>query len=181
MKRVCLSLTLIGMIGLTGCKKNAPSGSAATLPRTGNSDSAATASNRSLQAAYDNGSRATERVIQLLNNVKDDSSAQAAAGPLRSAAAELASALKQMKLTVAALDAAGRKQEIVQFHQKLAESGQEPALNRLQPAVERVVNSPQGRKLRSEINAVLDALLENVSVTEREHLQRWIQEKNLRQ
>jgi CHASE3 domain sensor protein len=97
------------------------------------------------------------------------------------AAAELASSMKQMKQTVAALDAAGQKQQIVQFLQKLGEKEKEPALYRLEPAIERVAKSPQGPKLRSEINAVLDAMVENTTGRERENIQRWIQEKNLRQ
>jgi hypothetical protein len=180
MQRACLLLALICLIGFTGCKRNATSGLAGTSPQIGNSVPATSASNPSLQIAYDNASRAAERVILLLNGVKDDASAQAAAGPLRSAAADLASALKQMKLTVAALDTAGRKQEIVQFYQKLAQNEKEPALFRLQSAVERVVASPQGPKLRSEINAVLDAIVENTTGKERENIQHWIQEKNLR-
>jgi hypothetical protein len=181
MKRVLMLIALIGLIGTTACKKNAASGSAGTSPQTGNAVPAVTGSNPSLQTAYDNASRAIERVIQLLNRVKDDATAQTTAGLLRTAAADLASAMKEMRQTVAALDVAGRKQEVIQFYQKLAEKEKEPALFRLQPSVERVVASAQGPKLRLEINAVLDAIVENVSGKERENVQRWIQEKNLRQ
>ena len=181
MKRVLTIVALICMIGVVGCKKGPTSSQGVTAPQVGNPIPSATDTSLSLETAYDNASRALERIIQLLNGVKDDASAQLAAGPLRTSAADLAAALKQMKVTVAALDTAGRKQEIVRFYQKLAEKENDPVLYRLQPAVERVVAGPQGTKLRSEINAILDAIAENTTCKERENVQRWIQEKNLRQ
>jgi hypothetical protein len=179
MKRACVAVTVIGIIFATGCKKSPLAGVGGT--KAGNNNAQSSAGNLSLQSAYDNVSQATQKITKLLNGVKDDASAQAAAGPLRLAAAELAAATKQLKQTVAALDAAGQKQQIVQFYQKLAEKGEDPTVTQLRPAIERVVNSQQGPRLRSEINAVLDAMMENASVTEREHMQHWIQEKNLRQ
>ena len=70
---------------------------------------------------------------------------------------------------------------IAQFYQKLAEKEKEPPLLRFRPAVERVVSSLQGPKLRPEINAILDAIVESTTGKERENIQRWIQERNLRQ
>ena len=181
MKLVITIIALVGVISIAGCKKSPTAGSGGTAHQVVDSIPPLAGTNVSLETAYNNSARAVERVILLLNGVKDDASAQAAAGLLRLAAADLAAAMKQMKLTVAALDTAGRKQEIVQFYQKLAEKETEPALFRFQPAIEHVVAGPQGPKLRSEINAVLDAIVENTTGKERENIQRWIQEKNLRQ
>jgi hypothetical protein len=181
-KRGWVILALVVMSTAAGCKKGSFAFTSGATSQKPSPALPSAGTNLSLQTAYDNATRAMKRVIELFDSVKDDASAQAAGGPLRLAATELAAALKQMKLTVAALDTAGRKQEIDQFYQNLAVKGVQPAgLDRFQPAVERVVQSPQGPKLRSEINAVLDGVIENVSVKEREHLQRWIQEKNLRQ
>jgi hypothetical protein len=136
-----------------------------------------------IEMAYADMDQAAKKVERLLNSVKDDATAKAAAVPLRQAGAELATASKQLRTTVAALEAAGQHQQIVQFYQnvgnELVKKGQE--LANLRGAIERVVKSPQGPTLRSEINTVLDAMVENASVRERDSLQRWIQEKNLRQ
>jgi hypothetical protein len=136
----------------------------------------------SLPSAYERADRCGRRVLDILNSVGDDASARAAAPQLRSAAGELAAALKALKTTAALLDSSGRKQEVVDFYLKLAEksSGEVPPTAQLPDAIERIALGPQGRSLRSEINTILDALLENSSATERERLQRRIQEKSLR-
>ncbi len=132
-----------------------------------------------LEAAHDNVVQTSKRAIKLLNGVKDEASARAAAAPLRQTAADLAAAMKQLKQTVAAMEMAGQKKQVSQFLDQQAPID-DPRGENLPDAIERVALGPHGATLRTEINALLDALLEGASIRAREGLQRWIQEKNLR-
>ena len=101
---------------------------------------------------------------------------------MRAAAADLATTGKHYKATIAALEAAGQHQQVVQFLNKqgeeMAKKGEEPA--NVLALVEQVMKSAQGPKLRSEMDAVLNAMLESASVRQRESIHRLIQENNSR-
>jgi hypothetical protein len=129
--------------------------------------------------AYGRVTQAMQRVTQICNGVTDDATARVAAPQVRQAAGELSASMKHMKSIIAALDASGQKAQIAQFYQTRAEQGDQTN-EQLRAAIERVAQTPYYGSIKPEVGAVLDAMMENASVKEREGIQRWVQAKNLR-
>lgn len=182
-KSFLVTLAFTVLISFGGCRKPGISVGASSANGRGPAGLLGAAANPSalaIEPAHEKVERAVTRLVQLLTSVRDDDSARAAAPQLSQAAADFAEGTRQLKATVAALETAGRKAEVDQFFENLDARGDNPAGDQLTREIERVAQGPQGPLLRPQINAILDALLASASITARSHLQRWIQEKNLR-
>lgn len=121
----------------------------------------------------------SRRLEELFDSIQDDASAMAAAPQIAQAGRELAAGMKTFKSTVAALLLAGQDRQVSQFLLHQAERQQTPEGN-LMDKLERVVNSPQYPLVRSEINGVLDGMLEAGTSGDRRSLQGIIERKKLR-
>src|SRR5262245_9362870 len=170
---VALALALAG-----GCRKaddtagGAGSGSAADRGGIRSTEVGPAA----LRQAYDDTTRAATRIMELFNGVKDEATARAAGPQVRREAANLAEAMKRLKVTVAQLELAGRKAEVSEFFEAIARQPEPQPQDQLPNVVERVATGPHARLLRAEINAVLDAMLEGATVRQRARLEQWIRD-----
>jgi hypothetical protein len=178
MNRIAVALCALFAATCTGCNKQPGSDniSSSTAPATA---SAQVTGPASLLLAAENLLKSTKNVVEVLNSVNDDASAREAAPKLRKAASELNSAARQNKSTIAFLETSGQHAEVVKTLQSYGQKADQPEY-KIQEAIERVALGPQGRLLRAEIGAVLDAMMEGEGSGGRANLQKWIDRKKLR-
>ena len=136
-----------------------------------------------LAVAHGNLEQASLRLVDVLKSVQDDASAAAAAPRIPLEARQVADAMQQVKTVVATMSLNGQKPQVDAFYQqeaeKLAAKGGPPEAELL-VQVERIVNSPQGLQLRTEINGLLDTMLAAGTSGTRRGLERAIEQKKLR-
>ena len=156
----------------SGCHKRQSSANGSS---TGTSASTLTAAT----PAGDTFLPAIKKTVELLNSVKDDAGAKAAAPKLRDVAPELGAAGRQHKAKVALLETSGQHAQAVQYLTNMALTAEQPEYN-IKEAIERVALGPQSPLLRREINGILDAFMECESINGQARLRKWIESKKLR-
>jgi hypothetical protein len=182
MKRIIIILVPVALIG-AGCQKITSGGGISVTTSKGQSSNPPSVAGGvpSLRKSYENTKGVMQHITKLLEGVKDEASAKAAAEPLRKANTDLSAAVKEQKQVAAALVTAGQQQQITEFYHELADKGENPVdFAQMQTALIRVAQGPQAMLLRKEINALWDTILENVPPRQREGLQGLIESQHLR-
>jgi hypothetical protein len=118
-----------------------------------------------------------KQMSSLLESVRDDASATAAAAQLPGCGRQYADAVKQFNATMAAMSLSGQQDQVVKYLQQRAAASPEAELL---TKIEAAVNSPQGPILQPAINGLFDAWLQNATSGERRGLERLIEKQKLR-
>ncbi len=118
-----------------------------------------------------------KEMITVLDSVRDDASASAAANKLLGSGRQYADAVKQFNATMAAMSLSGQQDQVVKYLQQQAAASPEAELL---TKIETAVNSPQGPILQPAINGLFDAWLQSATSGERRGIERVIEKQKLR-